>query len=131
MEVEQLESKAWSQLALRCACRSDARILTLMGVTDSPAQFVLQLAAVQDHLVVVYGSDGGQGYREVTGTLDIDHDLHAAGRMNFAYGAECFVPVMNEDIETLTDGVAHTLLRRFKKSRPISQTKLGLRYESM
>src|SRR5262249_57351560 len=90
----------------------DSRIVAFVRMADRPPQTIVELAAVQDHLVGVNGSNGIERNGEIAGVLHIDDKLRAAVRRNFADGAERLISVMHENVETFADRlVLHLLFR--------------------
>src|SRR3979411_795623 len=59
---------------------TEARIFSLMRVSNGAPKPLFQLAAIKHHFFCFDGNDRGKRHREVAGVFDIDHQLRPAMR---------------------------------------------------
>src|SRR5882672_2364328 len=84
--------------------RLESRYFGVVGVADRPAQPVVELVAVEDHLPGVHRLDGSKAHPEVSGVLDVDHDTV---REHLPDRAELRVAVGDERLVADLDRLSH------------------------
>jgi hypothetical protein len=96
--------------APRFKAASAAGVFRIVRVADGAPETKVQLGAIQDHLLRMDSLDRVQGYEEVAGVLDINHQLRPSMRLDLPDSAEGVLSVGDEDLKSLFDPFAHFLV---------------------
>src|SRR5260221_647080 len=91
-------------------CRSDtlsAWLLAVVRVPDRLPKLAIKLGAVQHDLLRMHRLDGADRHGEITGVLDVDHQLRPAIRRNLPNRAELLASIGNKSLKSNFDFLLH------------------------
>src|SRR5947209_5616257 len=91
----------------RCGSVSEAGLFGIVRVADRVAKPLVELRAVQHHLLRMHRLNRGHRDREVTGILDIDNNLGPSIRRDDAHSAELLASVGSKRLESNFDFFLH------------------------